>query len=438
MKIFNLFKPNIEKLKTGKKVTPLIKALKYNKDWNVRKSAAEALTAIGWEPINGDGIYYLIALNDWNKLIHIGEPAVEPLIQALKDEDSFDLHRESIKALGAIKDKRAIEPLIELLQNDKIYLREEVVKALGQLGDEKVVNPLISVLQNETSSTLRCETIRALGLTKDKRAVKPLIEALQHESQKHRLDAKTTIITEVAISLGKIKDERAITPLVSLYNVYTDYVNKKISNALLTINTELSKFFFSILNSDENNLLEIDNAFDLAVASLYHQNSWVRRQVIWALLKLRDYRAVGQILKTLNDNHLNVVSYAIYALGEIGNDKAVITLMDILLKKDFPTCKNVDSLTFSEYWSDPRSEAAVALGKIKDKRAFKALMMVIEEKGNDSLIEKSAWALSELGDKRAIEPLKSAKKLTNSSGEIQKAIDKLEKFKNQAYLEFTS
>jgi len=303
------------------------------------------------------------------------------------------------------------------------------VKALGQIGDEKVVNPLISVLQNENSSTLRCETIRALGLTKDKRAVKPLTEALQHESQKPRLDANTTIITEVAIALGKIKDERAITPLVSLYNVYTDYVNKKISNALLTINTELSKFYFAILNSDENNLLKINNAFDLAVASLYHQNSWVRRQVIWALLKLRDYRAVGQILKTLNDNHLNVVSYAIYALGEIGNDKAVIHLMDILLKKDFPTCQNVDSLTFSEHWSDPRSEAAVALGKIKDKRAFKALMAVIEEKGNDSLIEKSAWALSELGDKRAIEPLKSAKNLTNSPGEVQKAIDKLEKIK---------
>lgn len=430
MNIFNLFKPNIEKLKTGKKVTPLITALKYNKDWNVRKSAAEALTAIGWEPINGDGIYYLIALNDWNKLIHIGEPAVEPLIQVLKDEDSFDLNRESIKALGAIKDKRAIEPLIELLQNDKIYLREEVVKALGQLGDEKVVNPLISVLQNETRSTLRCETIRALGLTKDKRAVKPLIEALQHESQKPRLDANTTIITEVVIALGKIKDERAITPLVSLYNVYTDYVNKKIGDALLTINTELSKFYFAILNSDENNLLEIDNVFDLAVASLYHQNSWVRHQVIWALLKLRDYRAVGQILKALNDNHLNVVSYAIYALGEIGNDKAVIPLMDILLKKHFPTCKKIDSLTFSEHWSDPRSEAAVALGKIKDKRAFKALMMVIEEKGNDSLIEKSAWALSELGDKRAIEPLKSAKELTNSTGEVQKAIGKLEKIKS--------
>ena len=155
MKIFNLFKPHIEELKTGKKVTTLIKALIYHNDWNTRQSAAKALTAIGWEPINGDGIYYLIALNDWNKLIHIGAPSVEPLIQVLKDKDIFDLHRESIKALGAIKDKRTIEPLIELLQNEKIYLSEDVVKALGKIADDKFVNTLLSVLKNETSYTLR-------------------------------------------------------------------------------------------------------------------------------------------------------------------------------------------------------------------------------------------------------------------------------------------
>jgi HEAT repeat protein len=43
------------------------------------------------------------------------------------------------------------------------------------------------------------------------------------------------------------------------------------------------------------------------------------------------------------------------------------------------------------------------LGKIKDKRAIQALIKVMEEKGDYGLIEKSAWALSELGDKRAIE-----------------------------------
>lgn len=428
MSIFNPSKPNIKKLKTKKKVKPLITALKYNKDWNIRKSAAEALIAIGWEPINGDGIYYLIALEEWNKLIHIGEFAVEPLIELLKDEKSFVFHRDTIKALGAIKDKRAVEPLIELLQNKKKHLHEEVIKALGQLGDKKVVKQLISVLQNEDSITLRCETIRALGAIKDKQAVEPLIEVLQQEMQKPRLDVKTTIIIEVATALGELKDKRAITHLASLYNIYTEYVNKKIQIALLKINTELSRFYYVILNSDENKLLEIDNAFDLATEALYHKNNWVRRQAIWALMILRDYRAVTQIENALNDKDLIVVNYAIYALGEKGDNRAVMPLIDILLKKDFPACRNGGSPKLPEHWCGPRSEAAVALGKIKDKRALKPLIMIIEEKGCHCLIEKSAWALTELGDERAIEPLKSVKNHTNSPSVVQNAIDILENF----------
>ncbi|MBW2247473.1 MAG: HEAT repeat domain-containing protein [Deltaproteobacteria bacterium] len=403
MSIFNLFNPDIRKLKAKKKVNSLIKALHYKKDCNVRKSAAEALEAIGWEPINGEGIYYLIALNDWKKLIHLGTSSVEPLLEVLQNENSSTLHRECIKALGEIRDKRAVEPLLEALQNKKISLREEAVKALGKIGDEKVVKPLISILQNEKSSKLRVQTIRALGSTKAKRAVESLIEALQREMQKPRSEANTGIIIEVAGALGKIKDERAITHLVSLYNEYTDYINKKMKNALLTINTERSKFYFAILNSDENELLEIDHAWDLAFESLYHENNWVRRQTIWALMTLKDYRAVEQIITTLNDKSLTVLCYSIYALGEIGDNRAVNPLIDILLKKDFSACTNADGSTFPEHSSDPRSEAAVSLGKIKDNRAIKALIRVMEEKGDDGLIDKSAWALSELGDKRAIE-----------------------------------
>lgn len=409
MSIFNLFKPDIRKLKAKKKVNSLIKALHYKKDCNVRKSAAEALEAIGWEPINGEGIYYLIALNDWNKLIYMGTSSVEPLLEVLQDENSSTLHRECIKALGEIRDKRAVKPLLEVLQNKKTSLREEAVKALGQMGDSTVVKPLISVLYNENSSTLRIQTIRALGSTKDKRAVEPLLEALQREIQKPKSEANTAIIIEVVGALGKIKNERAISHLVSLYNEYTDYLNKKIKNALLTINTKRSKFYFSILNSDKNKLLEIDHAWDLAFESLYHENNWVRRQTIWALMTLKDYRAVEQIITTLNDKSLTVLCYSIYALGEIRDNRAVTPLIDILLKKDFSTFTNGDGSTFPEHSCDPRSEAAVALGKIKDKRAIKALISVMEEKGDHCLIEKSAWALSELGDKRAIESTYLAK-----------------------------
>lgn len=400
MSIFSLFKPNIEKLKAEKKVNPLITALHYKKDWNVRKSAAEALKSIGWEPINGEGIYYLIALNDWKKLIHMGTSAVQPLLEVLQDENSSTLHRECIKALGEIRDKRAIEPLLTVLKNKEISLREEAVKALGQIGDQEVVKPLISVLQNEKNSTLRRQTIRALGSTRDKRAVEPLLEALQREIQKPRSEANIEIIVEIAGALGKLKDERAITCLMSLFNEYTEYINKKLKIALLTINTKRSKFYFAILNSDKNELLKIDHALDLAVESLYHENDWVRRQTIWALMTLKDYRAVEQIIKTLNDKSLNVLCYATYALGKIGDKRAVTPLIDILLKKDFCTYTNAKGSMFPEHSCDPRLEAAAALGKIKDKRAIQTLIKVMEEKGDDDLIEKSAWALSEIEDKR--------------------------------------
>ncbi len=425
MSIINIFKPNIKKLKSKKKVNHLIKALQYKNDWNIRMSAAASLGEIGWEPIGEDGIYYLIALKEWTKLIKIGASAVEPLVAVLQDRNSSPLYCETIKALGVIKDKRAVEPLLNVLRDNKIHLREEVVKALGQIGGKTVVKPLISMLRNEDGIIFRYETIRALGATKDKRAVEPLIDILQQESQKPRLDINMNIIMEVVIALGKIKDERAITHLVSLYNVYTDYLNKKIQNALFIINAELSKFFLAILNSDENKLLKIDNGFDLAVEALYHKNNWVRRQAIWALMILKDYRAVEQIKKELNDKDLIVVSYAIYALGEIGDARAITPLIDILLNKDFLSCKDGNGSTFPEHRCSPRSEAAVALGKIKDKRAYESLTAVFEEKGCDCLIEKAAWALSELGDKSAIDALKSAKKYTNSPRGVKQAIDKL-------------
>jgi len=427
MGIINRFKPNIERLKNKKKVNHLIKALTYKNDWNVRMSAAASLSEIGWEPMGEDGIYYFIASEEWTKLIKIGAPSVEPLISVLQDHNSSHLHRETIRALGAIKDKRAVEPFLNVLRDNKIQLREEVVKALGQIGDKTVVKPLISMLSNNEGIPFRCETIRALGATKDKRAVEPLIDVLQQESLKPRLDTNMNILLEVVIALGKIKDARAITHLVSLYNGYADYLNKKIRNALFTINTELSKFYLAILNSDENRLLEIDNGFDFAVEALYHKNKWVRLQAIWALMILKDYRAVEAIKKELNDNDPIVVGYAIYALGEIGDDRAITPLIDILLNKRLPSCNDNHGPIVSEHRCSPRSEAAVALGKIKNNRACEALTAVFEENGCHCLMEKSAWALSQLGDKNAVYALKSAKKKSNFPRGVETAWNKLEK-----------
>ncbi|MCD6215119.1 MAG: HEAT repeat domain-containing protein, partial [Candidatus Desulfofervidus sp.] len=174
MGIFDrLFKPNVERLREKKDVKGLIKALRHE---DVRKEAAEAL-------------------------VNIGEPAVEPLIQALKDEYS-DVREEAARALGRIGDKRAVEPLINALKDEDSDVRMEAAEALDQMGwkpgyvtekayylvakkewDEAVklgepaVEPLINALKDEASS-VRWGAAGALGEIGDERAVEPLINAL--------------------------------------------------------------------------------------------------------------------------------------------------------------------------------------------------------------------------------------------------------------------
>ena len=76
-------------------VNPLINALK-DKDSYIRLEAAKALDKIGWKSKGGqENVYYLIAKTKWIEVSKIGKLAVFPLIQTLKDGDwIFDLTRQ--------------------------------------------------------------------------------------------------------------------------------------------------------------------------------------------------------------------------------------------------------------------------------------------------------------------------------------------------------
>jgi len=53
-------------------------------------------------------------------------------------------------------------------------------KSLGRIGDKRAVEPLIEALKDE-DSTIVSEAARALGKIGDKRAVEALTEALKHK-----------------------------------------------------------------------------------------------------------------------------------------------------------------------------------------------------------------------------------------------------------------
>ncbi|HON07963.1 MAG TPA: HEAT repeat domain-containing protein, partial [Verrucomicrobiota bacterium] len=115
-----------------KRVVELLIPYLQDKDVDVRKSTADALRKLGYKPSNEiEKIYYYIAKQEWNKLVRIGEPAVEPLLACLKDEDA-GVCGSAAYALGEIGDKKVIPALFSALPNWDA--NNEICQALNNLG----------------------------------------------------------------------------------------------------------------------------------------------------------------------------------------------------------------------------------------------------------------------------------------------------------------
>jgi len=161
--------------------------------------------------------------------------AVEVLMKAL--HQPLEVSIAAVVALGKIKDERAVEPLTSVLGNyalpvgkalreilgersidlfakivrgevkgaDGRMVRQTAVEELGKLQDKRAVESLIEVLSDEDKN-LRAVATSSLGSFKDDRAVEALITALKDEAGEVRREA--------VLALGRIKDDRAVEPLI--------------------------------------------------------------------------------------------------------------------------------------------------------------------------------------------------------------------------------
>lgn len=126
-------------------INPLVRTLQ-DEDRHVREEAANALEILNWTPVNDtENAYYLIAKVQWNELVKLGEPAIEPLIQALKYEDVGESVSESLAKIG----EPAIDPLIQALRSQDYDIKAGAAESLEKIG-EPVIDPLIvSMKQNK-------------------------------------------------------------------------------------------------------------------------------------------------------------------------------------------------------------------------------------------------------------------------------------------------
>ena len=147
------------------------------------EEAAEALLQV-FKDTEWASRYYLMKATDENaldrRLAKIGEPTVPPLIRALTDKDT-GVVKLAAKALGDIGDRRAVEPLIQALKDQEVA--DTVAWALGQLGDPRAIGPLADLLGN---LVLHDIAVRALASIGDERALGPLMQALNNADYRNR------------------------------------------------------------------------------------------------------------------------------------------------------------------------------------------------------------------------------------------------------------
>jgi HEAT repeat protein len=184
----------------------------------------------------------------------IGGVVFEPVLRVLPSGGS---HARSNAAwiLGALKDERAVQPLVAQLGDKVAAVRNHVAWALGAIDDARAVDALARVVVQDESADVRKEAAWALGAIRDVKGIEALVKALR--------DKDYNVRKQAAWALGAIHDAQAVDPLIAALKDTQSDVRKQSAWALGAIGDA--------------------RATDGLTAALEDVDSDVRRQAAWAL-----------------------------------------------------------------------------------------------------------------------------------------------------------
>lgn len=470
-----LFKPNTEKLKTNKNIKGLSKLLSH-KDVKLRLEAVNALGEIqdnrAVEPL-------IRTIQNKTELPKVKEKTVKAieniggkraisylLILAsgiAPYPECKEVARDSLERIG----KRSVDKLT--CQMGKMYFYDDInqrkwspptsdevritiINILGKIGDRKAVSPLLALLQTKDTSVRskneKKEIIKALGEIGDMEAVDLLVEALKENNK-----IIPPLTAEVLDRIGWIPEDpeekayyliakRKIDDLPSL----GISINHLLVHAIKYAEIDPYKAA-EVLASMENPSIE-------SLTRLYKEDTKIQEFIISASEKLKASEAVEYLIeklpdgKTIKTANMEIVNKAIDALSSIGkpsvnplitaiksedkilklyaqkalsrvkDKKAIIILLEAKFDSDDGVSKAasdalitmgvkaVDILikALESENEKVRKGSIITLGRIGDKKATKPLTGMLKDK-NEKVRWSSVVALGEIGDREAISPL---------------------------------
>jgi HEAT repeat protein len=140
------------------------------KDENARDELVEVVTRPGDATLRGFSCIALGLLGD-------ARPEVkEALYLALAERTNVDLRRDAATALGLLRDPATVKHLIEQLRTASSFVVQgQIVTAIGAIGDRRALAPLVSLLEDMNQrAQVRALAAVGLGLIGDPRPVPAL------------------------------------------------------------------------------------------------------------------------------------------------------------------------------------------------------------------------------------------------------------------------
>lgn len=403
----NMAASALGKVKGDNAVPALITALKKDKNGAVRKSCASSLREIE----NAKARPALIdAMKKDDSGVVRSEAAYALGVGGLKNvesvpnlidtmqKDKYESARvKAAWSLGELLDKRAVEPLINVIvkgkddQKEAIAVINEAITALDKLAGS-AIDPLLAVLKDKDIDELpKSYAARILGLIESPNAVELLINALK--------DKSVVIRSESAKSLGLINDRRATEPLISVITDKNEWVtvrtnaiaslgNIKDERAVMPLIDELKSDIIAIRNSAVTALANIKDkrALPTLISMLENpkEDDALRANVVTTLGNISDPSSTTAIINALRSDKVSIRQNAVVAVGNLAITGAVDELISIV--------KNVNELTAL------RASAAESLGKLGDKRAIPVLVDRISDLNeSDTVWIKVAESAGKLG-----------------------------------------
>ncbi len=402
-----------------------------------------------------------------------GDTVVQPLINALKEDERAAVRRSAAFALGEVKGEMVVDPLIEALRSDKQgIVRQEAAVALGKIKGNKVINPLLTTLKKDKFEGARKQAAIALRELPAELADDGLVDVLKKgwgtfEEKQEVLSVQTEIITSLT-KLGKAATAESI--INALKSEEDEWTRWKLTFALgrLEENDNSPVDAMSAQLEHPNPVIRKEAVLGLGLSKdrkslevltkiLEDKNEYksIRASAATALGTLLDERAAASLLASLDDEHIEVRAQAATALGAIREARAVDKLIELFYapledKTVKAACvtalgliggEKAEAVLLNILETDTEkgaifTNAVTGLGELKSAKAVPALIKILEDQSleldarTDALAKlsartKAAAALANIKDQRAAEAF--GRRLVDESEYVIAIVDKDDK-----------